>query len=323
MKNPLVSICCITYNHAPFIRQALDGFLMQEAPTGVERDEEWLEILVHDDASTDGTDAIIREYASKYPTKIYPLYEQENQYSKGVIVDGFNYKRARGKYIAYCEGDDYWTDAQKLRKQVDFMESHPDYSLCFHACLSYDFRKKAYVKGEEDWKERFTLAGNEGFEVTRDKTLREAFDMFPLSMVFRMSMYNLDWLDSYKGYRDTHEIYLLLREGKGYFMNFIGGTHVRHDGGVVSSRNELSACKEAREIIRDLYVRHLDDVQLREYLKEVLVWNYDTYREAGRKGEFLRIWLSFLHDAPQVALQSLYVILKRGIKRKCQTLISK
>ena len=323
MKNPLVSICCITYNHAPFIRQALDGFLMQEAPTGVERDEEWLEILVHDDASTDGTDAIIREYASKYPTKIYPLYEQENQYSKGVIVDGFNYKRARGKYIADCEGDDYWTDAQKLRKQVDFMESHPDYSLCFHACLSYDFRKKAYVKGEEDWKERFTLAGNEGFEVTRDKTLREAFDMFPLSMVFRMSMYNLDWLDSYKGYRDTHEIYLLLREGKGYFMNFIGGTHVRHDGGVVSSRNELSACKEAREIIRDLYVRHLDDVQLREYLKEVLVWNYDTYREAGRKGEFLRIWLSFLHDAPQVALQSLYVILKRGIKRKCQTLISK
>ena len=136
MENPIVSICCLTYNHAPFIRKALDGFLMQEPPTGVSADEPWFEILIHDDASTDGTDAIIKEYAAKYPDIIFPLYEEINQYTHGGKgnMDLFNYNRVRGKYIAYCEGDDYWIDAHKLQKQVDFMECHLEYSICTHGC---------------------------------------------------------------------------------------------------------------------------------------------------------------------------------------------
>ena len=92
------------------------------------------EILIHDDASTDRTADIIREYESKYPDIIKPIYQTENQYSKGISMNAtFNWPRAQGKYIALCEGDDYWTDPLKLQKQVDFMEAHPECSMCIHA----------------------------------------------------------------------------------------------------------------------------------------------------------------------------------------------
>ncbi|MCC5924107.1 MAG: glycosyltransferase [Crocinitomicaceae bacterium] len=127
MPNPLVSISCITYNHALFIRECFEGFLMQK--TNFE-----FEILVHDDASTDGTAEIIKEYEANYPHLFKVIYQTENQYSKGIktMNPRFNYPRARGKYIALCEGDDYWTDPYKLQKQVDFLEANEDYSICFH-----------------------------------------------------------------------------------------------------------------------------------------------------------------------------------------------
>lgn len=120
---PLVTIRCLTYNHEPYIRQCLEGFVMQQTNFR-------FEAIVHDDASTDGTAAIIKEYAEKYPNIIKPIFETENQYSKRDgslrrIMDS----HTRGKYVAMCEGDDYWIDPLKLQKQVDFLESHPDYGL--------------------------------------------------------------------------------------------------------------------------------------------------------------------------------------------------
>ena len=146
-SSPVVSICCLTYNHAKFVRQCMDGFLMQKTDFGVE-------ILVHDDASTDGTDDILREYEERYPDKVFPLYEEQNKFSQGYrgrMDIEFNYSRARGKYIAYCEGDDYWTDPLKLQKQVEFMESHPEYSVCFHRCQRYDEKSGKYDKRYRNW----------------------------------------------------------------------------------------------------------------------------------------------------------------------------
>jgi glycosyltransferase involved in cell wall biosynthesis len=125
---PLVSICCITYNHVDYIRDALDGFLMQKTDFS-------FEIIIHDDASTDGTIDIIREYERKYPNIIKPIYQTENQYSKGEKATLFTIKVARGKYIAFCEGDDYWIDPLKLQKQIIEMEKHPDCYICFHPTL--------------------------------------------------------------------------------------------------------------------------------------------------------------------------------------------
>src|SRR5688572_19782896 len=114
---PLVSVSCMTYNHAPYIRQCLDPTLNQQTKFA-------FEIVIHDDASTDGTKEIIEEYAARYPGIIVPLFQKENQYSKGIrgLPSRFNYPRCRGRYIAICEGDDYWTDPLQLQKQVDFLE---------------------------------------------------------------------------------------------------------------------------------------------------------------------------------------------------------
>lgn len=121
-----VSVSCLTYNHSLYIEKCLDGFIMQQCDFN-------FEVLVHDDASTDGTIDIIRKYQVKYPDIIKPLIQTENQYSKkqGSISARFNYPRAKGKYIALCEGDDYWTDPLKLQKQVDFLEQNEEYGLIY------------------------------------------------------------------------------------------------------------------------------------------------------------------------------------------------
>ncbi len=126
----IVSIQCLAYNHAPYIRQCLDGFVMQKTNFR-------FEAIVHDDASTDGTQDIIREYEKKYPDIIKPIYQKENQYSKGIpgYITNLITQQCKGKYIAVCEGDDYWIDPLKLQKQVDFLEAHPDYTLFFHNAL--------------------------------------------------------------------------------------------------------------------------------------------------------------------------------------------
>ena len=132
-QEPLVSISCITYNHKNYIRECLDGFLMQKTTFP-------FEIIIHDDCSTDGTREIIEEYAAKYPDIIFPMFQTENQYSKGVrsMMVRFNFTRCKGKYIALCEGDDYWTDSFKLQKQVDFLEKNDDFSICFHNLKIYN-----------------------------------------------------------------------------------------------------------------------------------------------------------------------------------------
>ncbi|WP_313893765.1 glycosyltransferase [Psychrobacillus sp.] len=126
MTNMMVSINCVTYNHENHIAKAIESFLMQKTNFD-------FEILIHDDASSDNTPEIIKEYATKYPGKINIIYQTENQYSKGKRIFSLNALRATGKYIAICEGDDYWISPYKLQKQVDYMEQNSNCSLCVHA----------------------------------------------------------------------------------------------------------------------------------------------------------------------------------------------
>ena len=117
----MVSICCITYQHEKYIQNALDGFLMQKTNFK-------FEILIHDDASTDDTVNIINHYQTLYPDIIIPVFQSVNQYSQGKRISAeFLYPLAKGKYIAVCEGDDFWTDDSKLQYQIDFLEDHPEY----------------------------------------------------------------------------------------------------------------------------------------------------------------------------------------------------
>lgn len=137
MGRPLVSISCITYNHEKFVSDAIYSFLMQKTDFD-------FEILIHDDASTDRTVAVIKYYQRRYPNIIKPIYQTENQYSKGRrrMFHLFNDSRAIGEYIALCEGDDFWTDPYKLQKQVDYMRKNPKCSMCIHSAYIVDGDRK-------------------------------------------------------------------------------------------------------------------------------------------------------------------------------------
>ncbi len=133
-ETPLVSVRCLCYNHEKYLRDAIEGILMQETDFP-------FEVIIHDDASTDGSQSIIKEYAEKYPQIIVPVLQKENQHSKGIKVSKtFVEPLIRGKYCAVCECDDYWTDKHKLQKQVDFLEAHPDYSICGHSFMIVDWQ---------------------------------------------------------------------------------------------------------------------------------------------------------------------------------------
>ena len=159
-KKPLVSVCVQTYQHVGFIAQCLDSILVQK--TNFE-----FEILLGEDASTDGTRKICIEYAKKNPDKIRLfLHNRENV----IFIDGnptgrfnmlYNLQHSNGKYIALCEGDDYWTDPYKLQKQVDFLEANEDFSMCFHNAYNdfngdfKDYIKPMYEKSDTSHKIHF------------------------------------------------------------------------------------------------------------------------------------------------------------------------
>lgn len=146
-EGPLVSIRCLVYNHEPYLKQCLDGFVMQQTTFT-------FEAIVHDDASTDGSAAIIREYAEKYPDIIKPIYETNNQYCKhdgslARIMDAAMHPNS--KYVALCEGDDYWTDPHKLQMQVDIMESDDSIGLVHTLARVYDQESGTFLEKLWGW----------------------------------------------------------------------------------------------------------------------------------------------------------------------------
>lgn len=132
INNPLVSIICTSYNHEKYISEAIDSFLMQETNFP-------FEIIIHDDTSIDNTVKIISDYKEKFPTLIKCILQKVNQYSinphlpfKNLIFE------SKGKYIAICEGDDYWTEKEKLQLQIDEMKKYPDVNICFHPAYEFN-----------------------------------------------------------------------------------------------------------------------------------------------------------------------------------------
>lgn len=227
MSTPLVTIRCLVYNHEPYLRQCLDGFVMQKTNFP-------FEAIVHDDASTDRSAEIIREYAEKYPDIIKPIFETVNQYSKhdGSIQRIMN-EHTRGKYVAMCEGDDYWIDPLKLQKQVDFLETHDDYVICSHKYQYYFQDQKAFGGiMPKEIKSSFTYDLN--YYIHRNSWVTQT-----LTCVFLHSALNLTHYSQYKNSKDLTLIYHILQKGKGYFINENMGIYRKHAGGVWSHSNLL------------------------------------------------------------------------------------
>ena len=161
ITNPLVSIVCLTFNEEEFVRDTFDNFLSQQTTFP-------FEVLVYDDASQDSTPQIIQEYVEKYPDIFRATLYSENNFKKGLGFLGLRvgFQEARGKYIAYCEGDDYWCDNYKLQKQVDFLESHPEYEICAHETL---------IRNDFDEKENGTLFSHTKVNLFLDRKQRQHY----------------------------------------------------------------------------------------------------------------------------------------------------
>lgn len=260
-SKPLVSICCTTYNHEPFIRDTIEAFLSQKGNFHIE-------ILINDDASTDGTPSILREYEKRYPDLIKVVYQVENQYSKGIVplVD-LLFPRVKGKYVAICEGDDQWVDENKLHRQVDYMESN---SQC--VITSGNFIKKYESKtitpiDREKSSGTESQYGISGFVYTIESSYDKWFTK-TLTVVFRSDMLRyLGVLNRYEYVRDIHIFYHILKMGQGYYFNEVLGIYNVHPGGVHSLADAKLKNIRAYLIALELYEVNKDEYTRRRLMR--------------------------------------------------------
>ncbi len=216
IENPLVSICCLAYNHEKYIKEAIEGFLMQETNFP-------FEIIIHDDASTDKTVEIIRQYESKHPSLFNNIYQTENKFSQGIRpTTNFLYPKARGKYIALCEGDDYWTDPYKLQKQIDFLELHPKFAGAAHQSI---------VKYENSDKMQSIFRNhNKGIIELNDLLWDRLFHT--ASFVFKTKIFNKYSLPLNITSGDRALFLLVATQGKIHFSKDVMCCYRKNEGGI-------------------------------------------------------------------------------------------
>ncbi len=267
MDKPKVSIICLLYNMKEYIAQALDSMLMQKTDFP-------FEIIVHDDASTDGSTEILREYEKKYPDIIVPIYQTENQYSKKVaITPNFIFPKVRGDYICYCEGDDYWTDPLKLQKQYDFMEAHPDYTLCAAKVRQVNCKDPSVP-------DRFVGPIDRTCEVSFEKLLEqnEKQSFATCSLFFRKAVM-FSRPDDFPAGGDRMMVFWLALNGRVWFINDEVGVYRRARPGSWSESNwENGNEKRVRLFIA--------------YIKKYM--QIDSYSEKKYKGAMQQVYVRYM-----------------------------
>lgn len=243
---PLVSVVILTYNHARLINRCLDGVLAQKVDFP-------MEVILADDCSTDGTRDICETYVANHPDSFRIVCGEKNV--GAVENERRAFEAAKGKYIATCEGDDYWTDQDKLARQVGFLESNPDYSCCFHR-----FRK--HIEATDSWESDgidnlFVDVDAPSIELSMHQATHQWVTQY-LTMVFRKSAYDFDAWKRYRYFRDTHQVYHLMKSGRCRLFAFDGGVYNMTGGGEYTTRSsydrELMTLKvdtELWEVNRD------------------------------------------------------------------------
>lgn len=296
VENILVSIRCITYNHEQYIRQCLDGFVMQKTDFP-------FVAIVHDDASTDGTAEIIREYAEKYPDIIKPIYEKENQYCKhdGSLERIMN-AACTGKYIALCEGDDYWTDPHKLQKQVDFLESNPDYGMVYSDYDTFIQNRQRFIRNY----------GSKNYTVYSGDIFRHLFRrcfIRTLTTCIRADLFKniMPTGDFFSG--DLYYFYEISRQSKVHYDNSVSGVYrlltnsASHSIDITKQREYSNALRKL-----DYYESQwLTDDNDKEHLK--LKWFHNDIKYALRSND-IQLYRTLRHSHEYIGqLPSYYRLL--------------
>jgi glycosyltransferase involved in cell wall biosynthesis len=293
-KNTLVSVDMITYNHEPYIKQAIEGVLMQE--TNFE-----YELIIADDCSPDNTPIIINDIIKNHP-KGHRIKYFRHKENLGMQANGlFALQQCTGKYIALCEGDDYWTDLLKLQKQVDFLETNTKFSLCSHRYKIYDEVLKTWdvdygAKLFETYPKGIIIDNKLNFEVWLTKTM---------TLMFRKDAIDFTILNRYKYTRDEHLCYHLLKGKNGFCFNFDGAVYRRHEGGVFSKTTDLYKARVAYKICTELYSFEKDDTDVMQRLNAGTTRFFDAIRIQIENKNYSK-----------ALLNDLFLIVKNEYKRK-------
>jgi len=267
MSHFIVSICMITYNHSSFIEDAINSILMQKVNFP-------LQLVISDDCSTDNTFQICKKYQKEYPQLIKLISSDKNIGMSSNLLKAIG--ECKGKYIAFCEGDDYWVNTLKLQKQVDFLESNSDFSLCSGNYVIEDDLHKSKSKAVI---ESIRLRNETGcrFELA---DLQKEWLTKTLTVIFRRDFLDINILSQYKYMRDNHIIYHLLKCGPGFIFSDILGVYRVHSGGVWSPLKMKDASLISYLVFEELYYFNKDSYTLYTYFNSLTnLMSYSDWKE--------------------------------------------
>jgi glycosyltransferase involved in cell wall biosynthesis len=265
MNSPIVSACIITFQHEKFLRPCIESALMQNFNGSYE-------IVIGEDCSTDNTRNICIEYSKKYPDKIRLI---SNNTNLGMIGNWINTLNAcSGKYIALCEGDDYWTDPLKLQKQVDYLETHPECSMVFHdtLVLFQDKSRQPFLASP------LTLTNYDNFDT--EDLIRNLFNISTCSMVFRASAISTlpDWFKSTRTGEKAIQLLISLH-GSVTYLDELMSVYRSHQGGISFGKSEEYAFNVMSETLNNFNIstnRIYHNVITRQISK--MEYNYKNFK---------------------------------------------
>ena len=307
-SKPLVSIRCLVYNHEPYLRQCLDGFVMQKTDFA-------FEAIVHDDASTDNSAAIIREYAEKYPDIIKPIYETENQYSKkdGSLSRIMNEAvHPAAKYIAFCEGDDYWTNPVKLQKQVEILEEHPNVTMVYSNFETVDANGNHVTRERYEMIKQWSRSGN-----LLSQLLYKGNCVMTLTTVYRREILLNEFIDNSPKSLDYLCSLFAAANGDLYYLNEVTGSYRYSPSGQMATN--LSGVQNSMNIIR-YYIeycciynkfKNVDATVLRIIKEHFLRTTFTSLIPRQYRYRLFNLYIS----KPSLIPLSFIVLCKYGIKK--------
>lgn len=325
---PFVLVLCMTYNHEAYIEDALNGFVLQKTDFP-------FVVSIIDDASTDNNTSVIMDYLKRVvcdADEVNPKIEEcgkvidatpsnnpncslhvvflsENHFGKRSKRPYYIQFEEKAKYIAMCEGDDYWTDPYKLQKQVDFMEAHLECSVSFHRCKHLN----TYInQWSDDGLEKYII-NNEPTEISIPQFFKHWCTQ-PLTMMYRRSSYDTSIRAKYNHFWDMYFIYHLLCAGKGYLLPFVGGVHIIQANGMSGGlQSDVQRCEFELISADELHaVNH--NKYTKKYWQDTVIWSWNTFEHSGEKqklrGLILKEWRQFPCDMTEV----MWIQTKRMIK---------
>lgn len=256
----------LTYNHAPYLKQAIEGVLSQQTDFP-------FELILCNDHSPDHTDDVVKEFTEKYPDIIKYFKHEKNI---GFVENQrFAFSAAKGEYLAYCEGDDYWTDYNKLQFQADFLDTNPAYVMTTARNLLFHQNDGHFTDDGKD----HIFRDKDFVDYTQETFFTERPTQTFTYMV-RKKYLDLQWMDVYPDYRDLYYFYHLLEFGQGRAFNHVVGVYRLHDGGIYSSlkiknqyRTSINIFKNIKRINHDdradtQIIKDLDQLILQYYYKK-------------------------------------------------------